>query len=75
MNHKIEIANQAIATKSSERESYLSEIPGADRRSEGRRVDPADDDKAPFAEIRKIDAFLKAQRHYLKTDECVLEAL
>ena len=75
LNHKVEIAKQAIATKTSERESYLSEIVGADSQSERQPVDPADDDEAPFTEVRKIDAFLKEQRQYVKIHECVLEAL
>ena len=75
LNYNIETANQAIAQKSAERESYVSEIIGAHGQSHGQQSDPAEDDKTPHKEIREIDAFLKEQRRYVEVHECVLEAL
>lgn len=73
LGYNVEAANLAIAQKSAERESYVSEIIEADSRS---RNQPADDgDRTPYKEVRKIDAFLKEQRQYVKIHACVLGAL
>ena len=75
LSYNVEVAHQAIAQKSAEREAYVSEIIGADSRQKGEPVDRSDDDKTPYKEVRKIDAFLKKQRQYVKIHECVLEVL
>ena len=75
LNYNVEVANQAIAQKSTERESYVSEIIGAQNESKDQPEDLAGEDKEPHKEVREIDAFLKEQRRYVKVHECVLEAL
>jgi len=75
LNYNVEVANQAIAEKSAEREIYVSEIIGEHNESDVQSRDLTDDDKEPHKEVREIDGFLKEQRQYVKVHECVLEAL
>jgi len=75
LGYNVEMANLAIAQKSAERASYVSEIIEADSRSRSRPVDSDDGDKVPYKEVRKIDAFLREQRQYVKVHACVLAAL
>ena len=75
LNYNVEVANQAIAQKLTERESYVSEIIGAHNESEDHPADLAEKDKESHKEVREIDTFLKEQRKYVEVHECVLEAL
>ena len=75
LNYNVEVANQAIAQRMEERESYVSEIIGAQDGSMDQAEDLAEEDKVPHNEVREIDAFLKEQRQYVKVHECVLEVL
>jgi len=75
LNYNVEVARQAIAQKSKEREFYVSEIVGGRNESEDQPGDLAEIDKEPHKEVREIDAFLKEQRHYVKVHECVVEVL
>lgn len=75
LSSNIEVANQAIAQKSAEREAYVSEIIGGDDKSTDQLEPLAEDDKNLHGEIREIDAFLKERRRYVEVHECVLEAL
>ena len=75
LNYNVEVANQAIAKKSTERELYVSEILEPHNESNDLPESLAEDDKEPHKEVREIDAFLKEQRQYVEVHECVLEAL
>jgi hypothetical protein len=71
----IEVANQAIAQSSAEREFYVTEILAGKSKSLDQPEGQAEKDSNPHAEVREIDAFLKEQRRYVEIHECVLEAL
>jgi len=75
LSSNIEVANQAIAQKSAERDIYISEILARKTKSVDQSEDPAEEGKNPHKEVREIDAFLKEQGRYVEVHECVLEAL
>ena len=75
LRSNIEVANQAIAQQSAEREFYVSEILGDKTRPVDQPEEPAEDDNNPHMEVREIDAFLKEQRRYVEVHECVLKNL
>ena len=75
LNYNVQVASEAIALKTREREHYVSEILGAHNKSTDQPVDPADEDKEPHKEVREIDDFLKERRQYVEVHECVLEGL
>jgi hypothetical protein len=75
LSSNIEIANQAIAQESAEREFYVAEILGGKNKSVDQPEDPAEEDKKPHKEVREIDAFLRERRRYVEIHECVLETL
>jgi hypothetical protein len=75
LRSNIEVANQAIAQESAEREFYISKILGKKHPSADQPEQTAEDDKNSHKEVREIDAVLKEQRRYIEVHECVLTNL